>query len=1376
MHKNYIIKSGIEIFQSLNSRTSVTADNVQRAIKDCGLNKYVKAVLLFLVARLLRKKSAYSVILTYLALGAAYVFSRPCLWEWLVREIIGDENCIGATIISFIQWWDGGVDYVVFGTLTFVTIIVAVFNGIVEIHKVIVHKELKEIHKAITFNPEPNWFDVKCKNAIVKLGERYSDKNNFKNPRLANVYKALTQPEYWSRDFRNSLKEFAIKVHKSYNGLNKQYQGENKDIKDNIDSVVSIFNSKDEEHFSYIFDLIDQIMMSFKNLLYQGDRVFSRYDYDRLADLNKPLEDFRPLCQYISKSVLYIKGLAGTGKSHLIADIVTERMKYGLKSLLLLGLDFQDSTNPKDRILGLLSVKGTWDDFLQKLNRIGELEGHRIVIFIDGVNEGVGCRLWEHQLAEIEADILRHDHLGLVVSARTFMNANMLDAVSKNKATVTMTGFSGMEDEAITYLTGQFGVTLPNVSHLVDFSNPLFLKLYCKSYADETLPTPTSFLDVADNYLRKANEQLAVKYGYEASMYNYVHDATYLLADMYVREDGKKRKCKPLTSFLVELRSILPANIEASSFVQDLTSEGILMCYDGINGNMLVDFNFEIVGDYICAYALLKAGYSQYFGTVRSEGVYEATAVLLPLVLGTEIFDCTSTNIPLDYREKLFLCTLDKRFNLSKSVLDKLEWLRLNDIETFYEYIPKIVMFEECDKLIERFNANLKSMTMIDRDTSYGFHHTLRIPDIDEASVMTLSKWAVSISRNSASRLSAKQTYQASSLLCWTFSIPYFKLRNYATKAVINLLRDKPDVVIKLMELFDDVDDPYIQQRLYAVVHGCVFRGNCGKSSSLAKQIYEKVFNKGVVRPDILLRDYARCAIERIMQDVRVEGIDKKVITPPYGSEFQMTLCPDRQTIESKYRLEYDKGIAPKIVSAQNAILNSMETEYSNGTGGYGDFGRYTFESAIDCWKQDAPLLRNYAVQLIFEKYGYDANRYVKHDSIYQRGRGDDKKMERYGKKLQWIAMYEVMGLLSDNYTMESGVSNDKDVWYQGTWDPHVRDIDTTNAYCRYGSEENDCRGEKIEWVVDGKMPFRINNSETWLRSKEGKSKDTIRQTIEVKDEKGDVWTVLHGYNTLTAEDYSLSMNEDNGLWVFVQAYVCEKNDKKALYKAIYKKGTQGRNAPEYNNSFYSLFYKDYYSSVSYRDYAERTQLEEWNEYGGKNTCYQISYYPYSTEGEISIYRLNRLLFEILGLRDGEKDGEYVDVNGKLIAFDPSVNHQNTGQLLVRKEELVKALKANNLSLVWSVLCEKQRGVGMVGNQIGGVAYYNSRFNLKVKLQQYIERPYAPKKMACIERAKYQARMFWFTITLQKAKKAKAKLHALLYGRYIDKGFSAFDD
>ena len=493
MKTDNIIKLGIEKYKLLNKRTSITAETVQKSIQECGLNKYINSILLFLTAWILKKKGAYSVINTYLLLGCALCFTRPSIWEWLVKITIGTDNSIGVAIISFITWWDGGVDYFVFWSLTLVIIIVAILNGIVEIHKSHTHKELKEILNAITFTPDLNWFDNKCKNTIVKLEERYSKENNFKNRRLDNVYRALTKPEFWDKDLRNSIKAFVIMVNKSYNSLKEDLKENNADIKRNIDTIVDIYNSKDDLRFASIFDLTDQIIESFRHLLYLGDYTYNRYDYNRLSDLQKSLNDFQPLCQYISKKVIYIKGVAGTGKSHLIADVVTERMKCGLKSLLILGLDFQDCTNPKETILSILSIKGTWDDFLSKLNRIGELEKQRILIFIDGINEGVGTQLWNHQLAEIETDILKYDNLGLVVSARTFMDSNMLDAISKDKATITLKGFRGMEDEAITYLTGKYGFSLSNITHLRDFSNPLFLKLYCKSCNNKTQSVPNCF-------------------------------------------------------------------------------------------------------------------------------------------------------------------------------------------------------------------------------------------------------------------------------------------------------------------------------------------------------------------------------------------------------------------------------------------------------------------------------------------------------------------------------------------------------------------------------------------------------------------------------------------------------------------------------------------------------------------------------------------------------------------------------------------------------------------------------------------------------------------------------------------------------------------
>ena len=78
--------------------------------------------------------------------------------------------------------------------------------------------------------------------------------------------------------------------------------------------------------------------------------------------------------------------------------------------------------------------------------------------------------------------------------------------------------------------------------------------------------------------------------------------------------------------------------------------------------------------------------------------------------------------------------------------------------------------------------------------------------------------------------------------------------------------------------------------------------------------------------------------------------------------------------------------------------------------------------------------------------------------------------------------------------------------------------------------------------------------------------------------------------------------------------------------------------------------------------------MDKWQYFEDRKLPYQFSYRPYTCEGEVTTYRLSKLLFEIMGLKDGERLGEYVDNQNRVIAFDPSVNYQNNGQLVVRKK------------------------------------------------------------------------------------------------------------
>lgn len=1360
-----------------NDSLTVSALQVQQTINSLNWPKPLKAALQWLAAWTLKKNGFFSFLKTYVIAMSAYIITRPRLWEAIVNFVLPEDSRASKSLLSIVQFFDGTVDYVVVGLITAVVVIVATYHFIIKYRENHVRKELKAILSEITFNPEDNWFDKKCEVAIKALGNRYSSEANYKNPKLNNVYKALVTPEKWVAGFRKSLQKYVKESQHLYNDLPETIKQKNGDIANQIQQIIEIYNSRYYNQFSQLFDNAKHIYEVFRRLSYTNREDVPSYKINPLVDAYREIEANVAIYQFYSSPVLYVKGIAGTGKSHLLADIVTVRKGNHQKSLLALGLDFTETGDVRKRLLDIWGAKGTWDDFLKKLDKIGEIENGNILIAIDGINEGLGNQLWPTAIASIEADILQYKHIALVVSARTFSQSNMLDEVSKGKAIITMEGFSGMEDEAIKYLTGKFGIVIPQISQFKkEFSNPLFLKLYCQAYSETAAPAPTSFMDVVKNYLNKVNEKLANKYGYESSLYPYTQQVAGCLTELYVAQpDDTMVKYRKFDELLAKAEPILP-NGKARVFLQDLVSEGVLMSFLNKKGEVLVDFNFDLVGDYMYAAALIEKKWKDYIGKIYDDGIYEATCVLLPLMKGVEIFDYAECGLSLDFRQDLFVRTLKQRFILTQAAIDEIKRIEGIDLDLFYEIIPVLVTHPECYGIIEKVNHSLKVMSLAERDSSWSMHFTIDCYDPAETELVKLAKWVAGISRKSTQTISDNTAYQTACVLTWSFSSPYRLLRDVATKAVINLLQDKPKVLSDLIDLFDDVNDPYIQQRVYAVVHGCVFRGECSKSSDLGKKIYEKVFVVERVRPDILLRDYARCAVDFISQHVAIEGYIPEKIKPPYGVQFNFSQCPDRKTVEGKYNIDESMGYDRETVFTQNKILRSMETEYSNGTGGYGDFGRYTFESYIHRWDEckgySASLLRNYALDLIFEKYKFDARVYSRHDSINDHFRGNRPVMERFGKKFQWIALYEVLGLLQDNYLMESWVSNDKNVQCDGTWDPHVRDIDTTNTFANYYNEGHPIlREESLEWLHIDNLPFKVNDEEKWLKSKEGMSKELVRKSIVRKDDQGDEWVVLYGYNTFTPSNTSLQMDDNElGLWEFAQAYVVPREQRNNVAKYINKNGTQGRVMPEYRNSIYELFYKDYYCSASYLEYAKRSGMDAFDEFGVKKTAYQIGYRPYTCEGEMSAYRLSKQLFDVLNLKDGENEGEYVDKNGIIISFDPSVKYDNSGQLLVRKKELVESLNKNGLSLVWPLLFEKQKGTSIIGHQFGGAAYMTERGKIKVSLQLYQERRVNPKNRARKVMLENRVKLIWYTVTFNKVGKARTKMKMKLAKMYAETG------
>ncbi|MDO1994062.1 hypothetical protein Q2405_27245, partial [Escherichia coli] len=91
---------------------------------------------------------------------------------------------------------------------------------------------------------------------------------------------------------------------------------------------------------------------------------------------------------------LLLEGKAGIGKSHLLADVIKNRIASGYPSLLILGQQLTSDESPWSQIFKRLQLKITSREFLEKLNLYGKKTGKRVLVFIDAINEGNGNKFW----------------------------------------------------------------------------------------------------------------------------------------------------------------------------------------------------------------------------------------------------------------------------------------------------------------------------------------------------------------------------------------------------------------------------------------------------------------------------------------------------------------------------------------------------------------------------------------------------------------------------------------------------------------------------------------------------------------------------------------------------------------------------------------------------------------------------------------------------------------------------------------------------------------------------------------------------------------------------------------------------------------------
>jgi len=118
----------------------------------------------------------------------------------------------------------------------------------------------------------------------------------------------------------------------------------------------------------------------------------------------------------------------------------------------------------------------------------------------------------------------------------------------------------------------------------------------------------------------------------------------------------------------------------------------------------------------------------------------------------------------------------------------------------------------------------------------------------------------------------------------------------------VHLLHGRFDVLLALLDRFDGVNDPYVAERLHAVVYGCcLISDDHGAIGRIADKTYARVFAGATPPAHILLRDYARGVVERALSlGCSLPHIDMNKVRPPYTSPWPLR-APTAETLAARY-------------------------------------------------------------------------------------------------------------------------------------------------------------------------------------------------------------------------------------------------------------------------------------------------------------------------------------------------------------------------------------------------------------------------------------------------------------------------------------------
>lgn len=1041
------------------------------------------------------------------------------------------------------------------------------------------------------------------------------------------------------------------------------------------------------------------------SLLLRRHCLQDRYYHGNAASLYGQLQNIRSATRELEELIasrawlsfdcpaILITGTGGAGKTHLLCDLAKDRSSANLPTLIALGEQFE--RGPIEADLGrIIGFNNPADQLLATFDAACQTAGEVGLVIIDGLNEAADRRLWNKYLGSFLSQVERFPHVRLVLSCRNEFLPDTLSAnLQDHLLPIEHTGFSEVPRSAVSQFLDWYGIERPSFPMLdPEFTNPLFLKLVCTTLqerGDSRFPREgigTTW--IYDSFLDAINLRLA-----SADRCDYdprrglVRRAVERIAGSI--DPGARRLPREDAEAITS--TFLPVGGWSGSLLNGLLKEAILSELI-VDGRDYIRFGYERLGEI----ALAKLIATRDLAEVRVEaaklaerwyanpGVLQALASVLPETHGVELADLLEIP-PSEYHYAAhsdFLLSLAWRqpLAISDRTVEILLQLKTNPdfADAAYNALIQVAAVPGHKLNAEWLHQHLVGQTLTERDVSWSYFCDRQ--EEDEGHLLILIEWAWS---DAGTHATVDTRYLGALTLSWALASSHRPTRDNATKAIIALLETTPDIYGKILRMFLDVDDDYVQERLLAIGCGIAQRSlRPDVIAAVAEAVLDFTLKRDYWPENYLSRDYTRRTIEAALSNgwrSEIGDIATRV-KPPYTSNWS-------EKSRSKEEIESLSGPPDYRYSAlSHPVMSDFD-----------DFRKYVIDSAVRNFDLKKELDADHVGRLIFDaalELGWTPELFGEIDRNRPRyASGDNRKHEGYAQKYVWIAFRELIGRMTDRYDLNPNYRDDDRSEYQGPLDVYGHDIDPTMILQR--AESRVYEDTPRTWFAPIDVTFPAHLDVNWANNDEHSPQ--VNLLLAPADASGQVWLVLEGsYQWSQAQhpEDAVVRQPQHRTWAQIRSYLLETEDIEQWSQWAVGQDWYGRWMPESGNPLGLLLADHPYrgdwpqtegpeGGHSHRPLPPGKLVLTTTRYGGV-----ANDWDHSASRQLHTFMPSTSFCSLLGL---ERVGDFQwGSNGKLLAESFAARQAGPDTVHVSADALASALREQGRYLLWTILAEKE--------------------------------------------------------------------------------------